>query len=93
VDLIFWEWPIHEPYDEMELKLLDTPKLLSDMKILRASGRTFKKCSRNCLLKIQEHLKLANGLKSLSESISNPEAGSAPVRQVPQEPPLEPIFY
>jgi homoserine kinase len=44
------------------------------------------------LLKIQEHLKLAMTLKSLSESISNPEAGSAPVRQVPREPPWSQYF-
>lgn len=67
---------VHEPYDEMELKLLDTPEI-----IIRHEDpfglpeEPSKNVAGIVLLKIQEHLKLANGFEVTIRKHIKPGSG------------------
>lgn len=67
---------VHEPYDEMELKLLDTPEI-----IIRHEDpfglpeEPSKNVAGIVLLKIQEHLKLTNGFEVTIRKHIKPGSG------------------
>ncbi|HCN50244.1 MAG TPA: homoserine kinase [Chryseobacterium sp.] len=67
---------VHEPYDEMELKLLDTPEIIirHEDPFGLPEGPS-KNVAGIVLLKIQEHLKLANGFEVTIRKHIKPGSG------------------
>ncbi len=67
---------VHEPYDEMELKLLDTPEIIIRHKDpFGLPEEPSKNVAGIVLLKIREHLKLTNGFEVIIRKHIKPGSG------------------
>lgn len=67
---------VHEPYDEMELKLLNTPEIIIRHEdSFGLPEEPSKNVAGIVLLKIQEHLKLANGFEVTIRKHIKPGSG------------------
>lgn len=67
---------VHEPYDEMELKLLDTPEIIIRHEdLFGLPEEPSKNVAGIVLLKIQEHLKLTNGFEVTIRKHIKPGSG------------------